>query len=255
MTLRPESSPGSRGFSRIFGLLGGLFVLTLGFGSIGCVAAQKQVKTPRYTLAHPDYWEIKSVGMKDGEPTTVIIKNYGSAIIDEGSGAMEQREANYESVQADVEVRVYTWPEPAGAGNASEDAAQMLQNDPALELGGHLRVPEQPPECNVLKKKYTIAGEKVEPFDVVKRPGWRTILLGGKKQGVLLGVVARVPFEQDMGRYCHNLSNMQVQLQNLLDGLVVVGGGSTGPPGQSTGTSPATPQQPAAPPPAAPPAS
>jgi hypothetical protein len=228
-----------------------LFVLLFGFGSIGCVTAQKQVKTPRYTLAHPDYWEIKSVGMKDGDPTTVIIKNYGSAIIDEGSGAMEQRQANYEAVQADVEVRVYAWPEPAGAGNASDDAAQMLQSDPALELAKHLRVPEQPPECNVLKKKYTIVGEQVEPYDVVSRPGWRTILLGGKKQGVLLGVVARVPYEQDIGRYCHNLSNMQVMLQNLLDGLVLVGG-STGPPGQSAGAPPAPP--PSAPP-AAPPTS
>ena len=40
--------------------------------------------------------------------------------------------------------------------------------------------------------------------------------------GSLLGVVARVEYEQDVARYCHNLSNMRVQLQNLLDGLVVV---------------------------------
>ena len=58
-------------------------------------SARSAVSPPRsrcgrahYTLAHPDYWEVKSVGVKDGEPTTVIIKNYGSAIIDEGSGAM-----------------------------------------------------------------------------------------------------------------------------------------------------------------------
>lgn len=233
MILPPGISSRPRGRVGGLGQLGSLvlfaFVAVSGLGSIGCVTAQKQVRTSRYTLAHPDYWEVKSVATKDGEPTTVIIKNFGSAIIDEGSGAIDQREQNYEAVQADVEVRLYTWPAPAGAGNSSEAAAEMLQADPALELGRHLRVPEQPPECGTLKKKYTIVGEKEEPFDVVSRPGWRTILLGGKKQGTLLGVVARVPFEQDIGRYCHNLSNMQVQLQNLLDGLVLVGG-STGPP-------------------------
>ena len=53
-------------------------------------------------------------------------------------------------MQADVEVRVYAWPEPAGAGNASEAAAQLLQNEATLELARHLRVPEQPPECDTL---------------------------------------------------------------------------------------------------------
>jgi hypothetical protein len=218
--------------------LAGLLLLALGLGTVGCVGAQKQVKTSHYTLSHPDYWEVKSVGLKEGEPTTVIIKNYGSAIIDEGSGAMEQRQQNYESVQADVEVRVYAWPEPEGAGSAAEAVAQKLQGDTTLELSQHLGMPEQPPECNMLKKKYTIVGLKEEPFDIVKRPGWRTILLGAKKQGVLLGVVARVPYEQDIGRYCHNLSNMQVQLQNLLDGLVL-SGGATGPPPPASSPQPA----------------
>jgi hypothetical protein len=216
----------------------GSLLLALGLGSIGCVAAQKQVKTPFYTLAHPDYWEVKSVGQKDGEPTTVVIKNFGSAIIDDGSGAMAERQQNYEAVQADVEVRVYGWPEPSGADNSA--AAQLLQGESTLELARHLLVAEQPPECGLLKKKYTIVGNKEEPLDLVSRPGWRTILLGGKKQGVLLGVVARVPYEQDIGRFCHNLSNMQVQLQNLLDGLVVVpaAGGKTGPPVSSAPAAP-----------------
>ena len=73
------------------------------------------------------------------------------------------------------------------------------------------------------KKKYTVLGKQQKPLDLVSRPGWRTILVGGTKRGLLLGVVARVRYEQDIGRYCHNLSNMQVQLQNLLDGLVAVG--------------------------------
>jgi hypothetical protein len=231
----------------------GLFVLALAlasFGSVGCVAAQKTVRTPHFSLSHPDYWEVKSVGAKDGEPTTVIIKNFGSAIIDEGSGAIEDRQQNYESVQADVEVRVYAWPEPAGVTNPSQAVAELLAGDSTLELNRHLQVPEQPPECGVLKKKYTVAGNKEEPFDIVSRPGWRTIVVGGKKQGVLLGVVARVPFEQDIGRYCHNLSNMQVQLQNLLDGVVVGGGGgATGPPAAAPapGASPAAPASPTPP--------
>ena len=35
-----------------------------------------------------------------------------------------------------------------------------------------------------------------------------------------MGAVARVEYEPDMQRNCHNLSNMRVQLQNLLDGRV-----------------------------------
>jgi hypothetical protein len=238
-----SSAPRSAGALVVFALVLG----ALGSGSVGCAASQKQVKTPRYVLSHPDYWEVKSVGMKDGEATTVIIKNYGSAIIDEGSGALDERQQNYEAVQADVEVRIYSWPEQAGAAGvtASDAAAQLLQNEGTLELGRHLRVPEQPPECGTLKKKYTIVGAKEEPYDVVSRPGWRTILLGGKKQGVLLGVVARVPYEQDIGRYCHNLSNMQVQLQNLLDGLVLATGApSTGPPAPAAAPLPTPPAPP-----------
>ncbi len=220
-----------------------VFALCLGAsaaGSIGCVASVKQVKTPHFTLAHPDYWEVKNVGVKDGEPTTVMIKNFGSAVIDEGSGAMEDRQQNYEAVQADVETRVYAWPEPQGVQDPTSAVAQLLQGDSSLELPRHFRVAEQPPECNLLKKKYTVLGAKEEPLDLISRPGWRTILLGGKKDGVLLGIVARVPYEQDVGRFCHNLSNMQVQLQNLLDGIAVVGNGA--PAGGAPQATPATPQ-------------
>lgn len=209
-------------------------------GSIGCVAAQKQVKTPHFSLSYPDYWELKNVGMKDGDPTTVMVKSFGSAVIDEGSGSMGDKQQNYEAVQADVETRVYAWPEPQGVQDPTRAVAQLLQGDSSLELPRHLRVGEQPPECGLLKKKYTVAGDSEEPLDLVSRPGWRTIVVGGKKDGVLLGIVARVPYEQDVGRFCHNLSNMQVQLQNLLEGLVVTGNGAP------MGSPPATPAQPPA---------
>ena len=76
----------------------------------GCATGNKQVKTPRYTLSMPDFWEVKGEGLTDGAPTTVIIGRYGSAIIDEGSGAIDAAGLNYESVQADVQVRIYAWP-------------------------------------------------------------------------------------------------------------------------------------------------
>ena len=198
-----------------------LLVAVMGLGA-GCANANKQVKTPRYTLSMPDFWEVKGEGLTDGSATTVIIGRYGSAIIDEGSGAIEARGMNYESVQADVQVRVYAWPELKGFKDATTAVGQLLAGDSELRLTRHIRVPEQPPECGLLKKKYDVLGTQQEPLDLVSRPGWRTIVIGGTGDGSLLGVVARVEYEQDVARYCHNLSNLQVQLQNLLDGLVAV---------------------------------
>ena len=67
-------------------------------------------------------------------------------------------------------------------------------------------------------------------MDLIKRPGWRTIVVGLKGQGSLVGVVARVEYEQDIRRYCHNLKNLQVQLQNLLNGFKLLPQGGAGPP-------------------------
>ena len=53
----------------------------------------------------------------------MIIGRYGSAIIDEGSGAIEARGMNYEAVQADVQVRVYAWPELQGVTDATDRRA------------------------------------------------------------------------------------------------------------------------------------
>jgi hypothetical protein len=218
-------------------LMTGALWLALGLGAVGCAGSQKQVRTPRYTLNHPDFWQVKSVGERDGEPTTVVIGSYGGAVIDDGSGAIDAKEENYEAVQADVEVKLFAWAEPEGVKDPTQAVHQLLFRDPDLSLPKHAFVADQPPECGLFKKKYKILDAKQEPVDLVSRPGWRTIVLGGKASGVLVGVVARVEYEQDMGRFCHNLSNMQVQLQNLLDGLSVVpvvAAGAGPPPAVST---------------------
>jgi hypothetical protein len=107
---------------------------------------------------------------------------------------------------------------------------------------------DNPPECGVYGKKYIIFGAQQTPFDLISRPGWRTILVGGKTGGVLLGAVARVDYEPDPARECHNLANMRVQLQNLLDGVqpAAAAGKPAAPPGPSptAGASPGTSPKP-----------
>jgi hypothetical protein len=222
-----------------------LVVLAL---AAGCASANKQVKTPRYTLSMPDFWEVKGEGMADGTPTTVIIGRYGSAIIDSGPGSINPRGLDYESVQADVQVRVYAWPQLKNATDPTLSVLQLLAGDSELRLTRHVRLPDQPPECGLLQRKYEILKVPTEPLDMVSRPGWRTIVLGAVGGGSLLGVVARVEFEQDVARYCHNLRNMQVQLQNLLDVLVVVPQ-PTAAPAPPPPLPPAPPPAPEAPPP------
>lgn len=199
-----------------------LFVVIAVGLAAGCASANKQVKTPRYTLSMPDFWEVKGEGLADGTPTTVFIGRYGSAIIDSGSGSINAPGMDYESVQADVQVRVYAWPQLKNMTDPTLSVLQLLAGDSELKLTRHVRLPDQPPECGLLRKKYDILKVPTEPLDMVSRPGWRTIVLGAAGGGSLLGVVARVEFEQDVARYCHNLRNMQVQLQNLLDVLDVV---------------------------------
>jgi hypothetical protein len=218
-----------------------LVVLAL---ATGCAVGNKQVKTSRYTLTMPDFWEVKGEGMKDGAPTTVIIGRYGSAIIDQGSGSSEA--LNYEAVQADVQVRIYAWPELQNIADPTVAVGQLLAGDSELKLTRHVRLPDQPPECGLLKKKYDILRTPTEPLDLVSRPGWRTIVVGALGEGSLLGVVARVEFEQDVARYCHNLSNLRVQLQNLLDGLVAVPQPAAAP---SPAPAPTSPPPPTPPPP------
>jgi hypothetical protein len=69
---------------------------------------------------------------------------------------------------------------------------------------------------------YRILGTEREPLNLVSRPGWRTIVVGATGQGSLLGVVARVEYQEERARYCQGLGHMQAQLQTLLDGLRTV---------------------------------
>jgi hypothetical protein len=207
----------------------------------GCGTGTQQLATAHYTLTAPDYWKVKKQAARDGDPTIVVIQQYGSAVIDEGAGAMAAKDQNYDAVTADVEVRLYTWPDPGG-DDPTKLVSQALVRDQDLQLNRHLVIPENPPECNVYPKKYTIFGSQQTPLDLVSRPGWRTIVVGARANGFLLGVVSRVEYEQDMARECHNLSNMRVQLQNLFDGLVA----------NNTGGKPAPPSN-VLPPPSSPP--
>jgi hypothetical protein len=189
----------------------------------GCATGSQTIATEHYTLTHPEYWRVKKTAVKDGEPTLVVIPQYGAAVIDEGTGSMAAKEQNYDAVTADVEVRLYTWPDPDPSGNPTEEVSRLLNRDPELELSRHMMLSDNPPECGVYPKKYVIFGMQQTPFDLISRPGWRTILVGAKSGNVLVGAVARVEYEQDQARRCHNLANMRVQLQNLLDGLQPAG--------------------------------
>jgi hypothetical protein len=191
-------------------------------GAAGCVPATQQLQTGAYTLSHPDFWKVKKTAAKDGEPTVVMIPQYGSAIIDEGSGAMANKGENYDAVTADVEVRLYSWPDP-GQGDPTQEVGKLLSSDSDLALRQSYVIPDNPPECGVYPRKYTVFGVEQTPVDLVKQPGYRTIVVGGRGNGHLVGAVARVEFEPDRQRNCHNLSNMRVQLQNLLDGLSASG--------------------------------
>ncbi len=201
-----------------------LAVLGAIFGAAGCAPGNLELRTNRLALSHPDFWQVKTVAKADGEATYLRIGVYGSAVIDDGSGAIEEKGGNYESVQAEVEARVYAWPSPASNDEPLTAAGRLLGRDNDLQLSKQALVADQPPECGLFKKKYKILGSQQNVLDLVSRPGWRTIIIAGESDGVLVAVVTRVEFEQDGNRFCHNLSNMQTQLQNLLDGLRVQNG-------------------------------
>jgi hypothetical protein len=211
-------------------------------GAVGCVPQTQALQTSHYTLNHPDFWKIKKTANQDGESTIVIIPQYGSAVIDEGSGTMANKGQNYDAVTADVEVRLYSFPDPAPDMDPTQAVAPLIgKADPELALQQSFVIPDNPPECEVYPKKYTVYGKVETPIDLVKRPGYRTIVVGGRSGGYLTGVVSRFEYEPDMQRNCHNLSNMRVQLQNLLDVMVASQGGPppvTVPTAAGAGTAP-----------------
>jgi hypothetical protein len=210
-----------------------VLLLATGIAASGCAASTKQVKAPRYNLTMPGFWQVKAEGKSDGQPTTIIIGRPGTMFSDEGPGPQESRKASDPAVPADVEVRLHAWDAAASPADATvlrssteleatQQAAGLLASDPNLQLSRHVLIAEQPPECGLARRRYDLFGASREPLDVVSRPGWRVIIVGGKSHGSLLGAVARVPYELDVDRYCLNLRNMQVQLQNLLAGLQAV---------------------------------
>ena len=216
---------------------GALCALVLGLGSVGCATENKVMRGPNYSLTHPDFWKVKQVSSKDGQPSIVSIGQYSSTVVSEGVGADDS--SQYESSQAEVEVRIYTWKLPDKVENPTKAVSNKLaEADPELQLTQHGLIPEQPPECGKeFKRKYTVLKQEQPALDLLKRPGFRAILVGAQHDDILLGVVSRVPYEQDGGLYCHNLSNMRTQLQTLLDNLAVAPGGGSAPPA-APGTAP-----------------
>jgi hypothetical protein len=221
-------------------------------GSAGCATEQKIVKTPYYTLNHPDFWKVKSVAQKDGEPTVLSIGRYSTTVVNDGSGATP--DSLYENSQAEVDVHIYAWPGKAEGDHPTELVKRLLWEDPTLKIGSYARVPQDRGECGKdFAQKFTVFKVPQDTLDLATMPGNRLIVIGGKQDTLLVGVVTKVPYEQDPGLYCHNLSNMRLQLQNVLDGLVATPGGppAAAPAAPPAGTPPPAGEPPA---PAAPPA-
>jgi hypothetical protein len=192
-------------------------LLVVAASTSGCASEQKVLRAPHYTLTHPDYWKVESVAKQDGEPTLVKIGRYSSTVMNEGVGADES--TLYESSESEVEVRLYTWADPSN-DPPTMAVVNKLANDATLELTKHGRISADRGECGKdFQRKYKVLGNDQEPLDLVKQPGFRTIVVGGKNGTVLLGVVARVPYEQDQGLYCHNLNNLRLRLDLLLKDL------------------------------------
>ncbi|MDZ4694990.1 MAG: hypothetical protein SGI86_07535 [Deltaproteobacteria bacterium] len=199
--------------------VGTMLALLAAMGASACSVTQPVV-TPRYRIQAIDFWDVKKVGLKDGEASQITIGQYSGAVIDDGSGATSG--AVYDSRTAEVDARVYAWPDADSAIPAVDVALRLLRNGGELQLSEHSVVATTPFECGKLQRKYRHLGQTLASVDLVKWPGWRTIVVGVRGQGSLLAVIGRVEFQQDPNRYCHNLNNLQVQTQNLLDGLELI---------------------------------
>lgn len=184
------------------------------FGAVGC-AGQKEIVTAQYALTVPGFWEVNKVSKAAGEPTHVIIGQYGDAVIDTGAGSGG---GGYDARTADVHVWIYAWPASSNPASPMDQGFSRLVREPTFELASLAKVPEQPLECGQFPRAFRWEGQTISALELVRRPGWRTMLVSGVFHEWLVAVVARVEFEQDIARYCHNLRNLRTQLQNLLDG-------------------------------------
>lgn len=241
--LRTPIAPRHRLFSSL------AVVVAAASGAAGCAAQPITVSTPRFALTYPpDEWTLVSKSDDDGKPTIVKVGYYGDADV-----SFQQQAGMTAQHLADIEVRLYGWPENPGISKPSMDLGNRLIDDPDLGLRMHAMVMQQPPECSMLpNKKYRVFGVDQEPVNLVMKPKWRTILVAGQSGGTYLGVVARVPYEQDAVRYCGNLNRMIVELQHVLDNVKPAAGAAAPAGGAGAPAAPAAP--PAAPPPAADPA-
>src|SRR5204863_6561179 len=117
------SSVTNRNLLRLFGLA----AILLG-GGVGCATGTQNLQTAHYTINHPDFWKVKKTAAQDGDSTIVIIPQYGAAVIDEGAGSMASKGQNYDAVTADVEVRLYNFPDPAPNVDATQAAFKLISN-------------------------------------------------------------------------------------------------------------------------------
>src|SRR5688500_15940067 len=146
---------------------GALCALVLGAGSIGCASQTKVLQGPSYTLSHPDYWKVKKVAAKEGEPSIVNIGQYSTTTVTEGVGATP--DSMYETSQAEVEVRIYSWSEKEKAADPTKAVVQKLMDDGDLQLAQHGQIPDQPPECGTeFKRKYSVLKTDATPIDLLK---------------------------------------------------------------------------------------
>ena len=211
--------------------------LMVSMGVAGCAAENKITKGPNFSLNHPDFWKVKEVANKAGDPTKLGIGRYSETVVNDGAGS--DTSSLYESSQAEVDARIYTWPGVDDGGAPAKKVSELLYPTTELELAKQGRLATDKGECGAqFVKKYVWKGQTIEPLDLLSRPGFRTIIVGAKSDGVLLGVLTRVPFEQDAGLYCHNLKNMQTQTQLLLEGLTVVPDGAAAPPATAAAGTP-----------------
>src|SRR5688572_33059279 len=80
----------------------GVAAIALLGGVVGCTPVTQSLQTNHYTLSHPDYWKVKKTAKQENEATIVIIPQYGTAVIDEGSNTMTSKDANYDAVTAEI---------------------------------------------------------------------------------------------------------------------------------------------------------